>query len=178
MKVSASELIHRAILEYRRVKALQEPFGRVLKKLSDKARPDGPGTAPRASGGPMEKPSEPLWSEMNVRLQKILQRQGKRADRRRKRRQRARSQGLSRPPKPTPGRELREYLDRHAASLRDPASASHSEFVEKVNETRQLRRERDAEIRGRFRTPLVADGFCDGSQIVRAVYVPPPASGA
>jgi len=53
-----------------------------------------------------------------------------------------------------------------------------SEFVEKVNETRQLHRERDAEIRRRFRTPLVADGFCDGSQIVRAVYVPPPVSGA
>lgn len=181
LRCTASELIHKAIVEYLQAKAQQEPFGRVLKKISDTSRPDGPGTQPRASGGPLAKPTEPLWGEMNSRLQTILEKQGRRAERRKKRRAKARQRGGLRPPKATPGRELREYLDRHAAAMQ-AEGAARSEFVERVHEKQQmkhqLQRDKDWEFRDRFHGSLVADGFCDGSQVIRPIYVPPPGARA
>eukprot|EP00971_Amphidinium_carterae_P230489 4574290-Amphidinium_carterae.1 len=88
-------------------------FHRPLNKLSSHLRPEHSAHAPP---GPFSSPNEPVWHEMGHRLQAILRRQGKRADRRKKRRARqkaARGRSTStKPMKRDEGKELREYLDR------------------------------------------------------------------
>merc|ERR1719510_1343516 len=89
-------------------KLMKEPFEQVLKKLPELVRPgvEGP------SLGPLNHPNEPVWFEMTHRLQTILKRQGRRAERRRKRKMRAKlATGHARgPAKRSDGRNLREYL--------------------------------------------------------------------
>jgi len=88
-------------------------FQRPLNKISEHLRPEHSAHAPP---GPFTCPNEPVWHEMGHRLQLILHRQGKRAERRKKRRARQKTQrGRStstRPQKRDAGRELRDYLDR------------------------------------------------------------------
>merc|ERR1712232_89541 len=124
------------------------PFERVLRKLPQDICPSSAGP----TVGPMLPPNEPIWFEMVHRLNGILKRQGRRAERRRKRRLRSKLfRGRSRhaAPKRDEGKELREYLDRHKAEMQD-VPLQHSsigarepgEFLGKVHERYLVHRER------------------------------------
>lgn len=166
-----------------------EPFGRSLRKMPEDARPLDAG-GPEV--GPLGHPNEPVWFEMRHRLKAILDKQSRRAERRRKRRVRAKLlRGRARPPpKRDQGRELREYLDRAAAERtggqRDAPGVPPGEFMSRVHEQYQLHRERlDMP---RFRSPSAPGGAgmdrlprplgaCPSpraQRVVRPVYIPPP----
>jgi len=162
------------------------PFEKSLRKLPSELLPQGS----EAPAGPLGHPQEPVWTEMHNRLQAILGKQSRRADRRRKRRARAKLlRGRSRqPPKRSEGRELREYLDRaaaeHAQGVRDQPGTMGGEFLGKVHERWMSQRER-AEM-PRFRAGSVpssgigrhlyslGESSPRAQHTVRPVYVPPP----
>merc|ERR1719343_1682243 len=78
----------------------------------------------------MAHPNEAVWFEMGHRLQMILKKQGRRAER---------------PKKRSAGRELREYLDSYAAERargqEDVPGQAAGEFLGKVHETYLQHRE-------------------------------------
>jgi len=163
-----------------------EPFEKSIRRLPSEFLPQGSDTP----AGPLGHPHEPVWSQMQNRLQAILHKQSRRADRRRKRRVRAKLlRGRSRqPPKRSEGRELREYLDRaaaeHGESRPDPPGKMGGEFLGKVHERWMLQRDR-VEM-PRFRAGSVPNSGVDrhlyslgessprAQRVVRPVYVPPP----
>jgi len=149
-------------------KLVPEPFERVQRKL-----PEGVDPGPKGPGvGPMGNPNEPVWFEMNHRLQAILKRQGRRAERRRKRKLRSklltgRTKGLG---KKSDGRNLREYLDKAALERAEnqgdiPAKAP-GEFLAKVQKEHLRRRE--AFLQRHFQEPPAP------LPVARPVYCPPP----
>jgi len=162
------------------------PFERVLKKLPENIRPGDRGPA----AGPMSQPNEPIWFEMAHRLQVILKKQGKRAERKRKRKMRAklvRGRG-SQPPKRNEGRELREYFDRYAEErargLQDAPGEPAGEFLGKVHERYLQRREgleqNRFQVRGTGGNVVDVYGLGESGsprtqqRVVRPVYLPPP----
>ncbi|CAJ1398959.1 unnamed protein product [Effrenium voratum] len=145
--------------KYQSGQVLAPPFARVLRKLPEEIRPGLDQQPP----GPLAHPSEPVWHQMQHRLEVILRKQGRRAERRRKRRLRQR---MGKAPKPSQGRKLREYLDRAFAEEEIPGDAS-GEFLAKVQERRIQERAR-AEERAQAR------GESQLRKVLRPVYVPPP----
>merc|ERR1712194_246377 len=157
------------------VASLPEPFDKAMVKL------------PQLEGmpkiGPLQHPNEPVWGDMNNRLQAILRKQDKRADRKRKRKLRSKLlRGRSQPAasKKADGRDIREYFDKTAALAPDEPG----EFLGKVHEKWMTHRDR-AEA-GRFQVrPGMTSGpdkflYSFGHQspraqrVVRPVYMPPP----
>eukprot|EP00928_Gymnodinium_smaydae_P028771 TRINITY_DN21851_c0_g2_i1.p1 TRINITY_DN21851_c0_g2~~TRINITY_DN21851_c0_g2_i1.p1 ORF type:complete len:810 (+),score=83.49 TRINITY_DN21851_c0_g2_i1:83-2431(+) len=167
-------------------KLVQEPFTRSLRKLPQHLRPESDGP----ERGPLQHPSEPVWFEMQHRLQLILKRQGRRAERRRKRWVRAklmRGRGKKVDMR-NDGMELREYLDVKAAEhskgvLAQPGEIA-GEFLGKVHERYLLNRDRLEAKPFRYRGTggAVVDVYGVGkipprpAPVVRPVYVPPPAA--
>jgi len=164
---------------------LGEPFERSLKKLPEHTRPSSLGP----SYGPLAHPNEPIWFEMSHRLQAILKRQGRRAERKRKRRLRSklfRGRSGKKPETRQEGQQLREYLDskaaEHAQGLREAPGEAHGEFLQKVHERYLLNRERLEATPFRYRGTggAVVDVYGIGEvpekprAVVRPVYVPPP----
>jgi len=104
---------------------LQPPFERSLRRLRPEIRP--PANGPSPSLGPFNKPHEPVWTEMGRRLQTILQKQARRADRKQRRTLRAKQRGgrtLRQAPRAGAGRRLREFLDSAAADAEEPSRDS------------------------------------------------------
>mmetsp|Transcript_4269 Transcript_4269/g.7061 ORF Transcript_4269/g.7061 Transcript_4269/m.7061 type:complete len:828 (-) Transcript_4269:28-2511(-) len=178
---------------------VKEPFERVLRKLPADVRPGEEGPP----GGPLSHPNEPVWFEMVHRLQGILKKQGRRAERRRKRKLRSKLfRGRSRTSgrKEDDGRKLREYFDRHAESrqetqggsappgtrsaLRSAGGEYGSEFLEKVHERYLVHRDRleskPFRMYGLGGNRVGRRGVGElperASHVVRPVYMPPPAS--
>jgi hypothetical protein len=168
---------------------VQQPFDRVLRKLPSDCRPSSEGPV----CGPMLHPNEPIWFEMVHRLQGILKRQGRRADRRRKRRLRSklfRGRSKNAIQKRDEGKELREYFDRARTERQQapidpvPSRENSGEFLNKVHEHFLLHRERASDqpfrIKGtgnhRAGYHSIGDVAPRKKQPVRPVYVPPPAS--
>lgn len=162
---------------------LGQPFERVLKKLSKDIRPADGCTPP----GPMGHPNEPVWFAMQHRLEGILRKQERRADRKRKRRLRAkllRGQPLSQ--SRVAGRDLRDYLDRAAAErsmgLQDPPGEMAGEFLGKVHEQYMQRKAQIETERFQVRnlggslgqSPIAAASSPRILPAVRPVYMPPP----
>merc|ERR1712060_144851 len=131
------------------------------------------------------------------RLNGILKRQGRRAERRRKRRLRSklfRGRSKSAAPKRDEGKELREYLDHQKGELQEAQLQRQSgvsgaqvpgEFLGKVHERYLINRERVESRPFRFRSsgePIagkkgVGEMFERKKHaVVRPVYVPPPPS--
>lgn len=150
------------------------PFERSERKIPAEIRPDHRGPAT----GPMTHPNDPIWCEMNHRLQNILKKQGRRAERRRKRRIRSKLFGGkgSKGGKQT-GRALREYLDRaalRAQGLSEGMEGDPSgEFLGKVQEQYLQRREALEAHTRRFQIPGPSSRDLQ-SRVVRPVYMPPP----
>lgn len=164
---------------------LPEPFERVLRKLPEDVRPL-PNEVP---AGPMSHPSEPVWFSMQHRLEAILRKQGRRAEKRRKRRQRNKL-FHGRPPKPqaakrNEGRELREYFDRSFAEQgrgHDVPGEANGEFLGKVHESYLVNRDQLEQKRwkvgGLGGHPVekhqIGSSMLRAPKVVRPVYVPPP----
>eukprot|EP00434_Breviolum_minutum_P032156 symbB.v1.2.028437.t1/scaffold3016.1/size65323/2 len=141
---------------------LAPPFDRVLRKLPPDVRP-GPGKLPP---GPLAHPSEPVWFRMQHRLEVILRKQGRRAERRRKRRLRQRMFHGKAPKKDQGiGRELREYLDRSLAQ--EDLPGDHGEFLAKVQDRYIQERIREEQAQARGKESVLR-------KVVRPIYVPPP----
>jgi len=188
MSKPPKEVVYEAEKWQYKNRMLREPFDKVLRKLPEHVRPDV-GPKGGIGVGPMGNPSEPVFFEMAHRLQSILQKQGKRAERRRKRRLRAKLQrcGRSRPTRQGQTSDLREYLNRHAELQRDPSvlrAQGPGEFLGKVHERYLLHK--DSLESPRFMVPSVGH-VVDGvhgigelpqraAAVVRPVYVPPPNS--
>jgi len=164
---------------------LGEPFERVLRKLPEHVRP----LPDELPAGPMAHPSEPVWFEMQHRLEVILRKQGRRAERKRKRRIRNKI-FHGRPPRPakkTEGRELREYLDRASAAQgsQDVPGEASGEFLGKVHERylqkcEQIEQDR-FQVRGTGNHPvgrsIGGESLLRAPKVVRPIYVPPPGAG-
>lgn len=162
------------------------PFDRVLRKLPPNVRPTSAGP----TVGPMLNPNEPIWFEMTHRLHGILKRQGKRAERRRKRRLRSKlfkGRAKNAPSKRDEGKELRDYLDKHAFDAQGEATTGVSapgEFLEKVHEKYLIRKEQIESKPFRIRgvenslpgTRGIGETTMRKPRVVRPVYVPPPPS--
>lgn len=167
------------------------PFERVLRKLPPNVRPSSVGP----TVGPLKHPNEPIWFEMVHRLQGILKKQGRRADRRRKRRLRSklfRGKARNAPTKRDEGKELREYLDRHKAEFQDEplqqvggaGVQNPGEFLGKVHERYLINRERVESrpffVRGPGTSFAGKKGIGDMVErkkaVVRPIYCPPPPS--
>lgn len=145
-------------------KLLSEPFDRVLKKLNHRPSSEGP------CSGPMSNPNEPVWFEMTHRLQGILQKQSRRAERRKKRRARSKQlRGRGKQAAANVGRNLREYLDRSFADYAKGGLSEPGEFIEKVQE-RNLMRPSPGVVEHSTST---GQQF-SATKIVRPVYIPPP----
>lgn len=171
---------------------LPPPFERVLSKLSKDLRPLN-GAAPL---GPLAHPSEPIWFEMQHRLEAILKKQGRRAERKRRRRLRAKLQKgrpavrASRPA----CQDLREYLDRATAErqlgverLQSSEGQMRGEFLGKVHE-RYITKKPLLEAPQRFQVKGLGGKAVDQPTfaaaaaaappplpaVVRPVYMPPP----
>jgi len=170
-----------------------EPFERVLRKLPEEVRPSSAGPI----GGPFLHPNEPIWFEMVHRLNGILKRQGRRADRRKKRRLKSklfRGRSKHAPTKRDEGKDLREYLDKHKEEMQQPPDPQHpggrapGEFLGKVHENYIINREVAESQPFRFRSPEGPGTAYSGGKknmsampprkqkVVRPVYVPPPPS--
>lgn len=161
-----------------------EPFARSLRKLPEKSRPQS--GVPTC--GPLGSPNEPVWSELSHRLQTILKRQGRRAERRRKRRIQSKLfPGKTRKAEMrNEGAMLRAYLDtkkaEHASGMRAPPGLPDGEFLEKVHEQYILKK--DAMEAKPFRYLGSAGNVVDvhgvpnppqrAAQVVRPIYCPPP----
>mmetsp|Transcript_67768 Transcript_67768/g.107394 ORF Transcript_67768/g.107394 Transcript_67768/m.107394 type:complete len:705 (-) Transcript_67768:136-2250(-) len=184
-RVTPSSVIYNANKWQDSQPLVQMPFDRVMRKIPSSIRPSSAGPV----YGPLHHPNEPIWFEMVHRLQGILRKQGKRAERRRRRRVKSRLfKGRSRhePQKRDEGKQLREYLDRAGAELNGPnlqkATADNpGEFLNKVQEKYLVNQER-LEYRP-FRMRGVnsgKEGMSDTVErkrhVVRPVYVPPPPS--
>jgi len=161
-----------------------EPFARSVRKLPEKSRPQS--GVPTC--GPLGSPNEPVWSELSHRLQVILKRQGRRAERRRKRRIQSKLfHGKSKKAEMrNEGVMLREYLDtkkaEHASGTRAPPGLPDGEFLEKVHEQYILRKDaletkpfrylgnsgRVVDVHGMPSAPPRA------APVVRPIYCPPP----
>eukprot|EP00931_Biecheleriopsis_adriatica_P008126 TRINITY_DN109355_c0_g1_i1.p1 TRINITY_DN109355_c0_g1~~TRINITY_DN109355_c0_g1_i1.p1 ORF type:complete len:716 (-),score=144.34 TRINITY_DN109355_c0_g1_i1:89-1969(-) len=157
---------------------LGEPFDRVMRKLPETVRPAS-GEVP---AGPMAHPSEPVWHEMQHRLEAILRKQGRRAERKRKKRLRQKM-FHGRPPrseKRSEGRNLREYLDQSLAEHMNGADVpghANGEFLGKVQEKYQVHKskleQRSFKVYGSTGGPL-GESLLRTPQVVRPIYVPPP----
>eukprot|EP00933_Yihiella_yeosuensis_P083204 TRINITY_DN9739_c0_g1_i1.p1 TRINITY_DN9739_c0_g1~~TRINITY_DN9739_c0_g1_i1.p1 ORF type:complete len:715 (-),score=133.80 TRINITY_DN9739_c0_g1_i1:207-2351(-) len=150
---------------------LPPPFERALKKLPEHVRPQE-GQHPV---GPLTHPNEPVWSQMTRRLEVILRKQGRRAERRRKRRQRSK---LGYPPrqKQSEGRNLREYLDRNLEQAKkDVPGEAAGEFLGKVHE-KYLKHKENIETE-RFQVPGSSSSALRTPRVVRPIYMPPPGGG-
>lgn len=156
-----------------------EPFDRALKKLPESCRP----TASGPGSGPMQHPSELVWCEMSHRLQTILQRQGKRAERRRKRRMRSKLFGRA-PRRPKPGqegkrlgRDLREYLDRYAAQPASGLTDKPGEFVGEFLGGVQEKYLQKKDVLDAYESRWQVIGSSPREQRtrpIRPIYMPPP----
>mmetsp|Transcript_12815 Transcript_12815/g.35844 ORF Transcript_12815/g.35844 Transcript_12815/m.35844 type:complete len:665 (+) Transcript_12815:186-2180(+) len=186
MAVTPGDIVFQANKYQAQNQLVQPPFERCVRKLN----PDLLTADSEPVAGPLAKPQEPVWTEMGNRLQAILRKQSRRAERKRKRKiknkmQRGRG---SKPPRRSEGQELREYLDRsaaeHAEGSRMPPGQMGGEFLGKVHERWQQNRER-LEM-PRFRISGVPGGGIDRhlhplggsprgqSRVVRPVYIPAP----
>eukprot|EP00913_Durusdinium_trenchii_P022303 g20956.t1 len=164
---------------------LAPPFDRVLRKLPPDVRPASGQVPP----GPLSHPSEPVWCRLQHRLEVILRKQGRRAERRRsewggrlvsrkvnqrsnpekhrKRRLRQRIYHGKAPKHQGLGRDLREYLDRAYAQEDTPGEAN-GEFLGKVQERYLRERAREEEYTKAHGRESVL------RKVVRPIYVPPP----
>jgi len=165
MKGKPSSMIFEAQKWQAAHQLLNPPFDRVLRKLPPNVRP-GRDVAPP---GPMGHPCEPVWFEMQHRLEVILRKQGRRAERRRKRRLRQKLYH-GRAPRAGLGRNLREYLDLSFAQREDVPGEPNGEFLGKVHEQYMQRRGRDDQ-RG-FRVHGNSESVL--RKVVRPIYIPPP----
>lgn len=158
-----------------------EPFARSLRKLSENNRP--PSAGPTC--GPLAHPNEPVWSEMGQRLQTILRKQGRRAERRRKRKIQSKLfRGRGRREFQSEGAQLREYLDCRAAPGAGGALPSEvdGEFIRKVHEryilNRDLLEAKPFRYRGTGGAVVTTFGIGEAPSrpppVVRPVYMPPP----
>ncbi|CAL1142656.1 unnamed protein product [Cladocopium goreaui] len=163
MKMRPSCMVFEAQKWQANTELLAPPFDRVLRKLPPDVRP-GPGKMPP---GPLAHPSEPVWFRMQHRLEVILRKQGRRAERRRKRRLRQRM-FHGKPPKQSQGlgRQLREYLDRSFAQEDTPGDAN-GEFLGKVQERYMQERIKEEYAKARAKESVLR-------KVVRPIYVPPP----
>jgi hypothetical protein len=191
MQITPRRLVH----ETRKWQAdrplVVEPFARALRKIPEQMRSHH--GAPAC--GPLSHPNEPVWSEMSHRLHVILKRQGRRAERRRKRRiqsklfpgaSRGRKGGEKRVSH-SAGTMLQDYLaerkTEHANGVQARPGDPDGEFLEKVHEKYQLRKElieskpfrqylgtggNVVTVYGVPRTPP------SKKPVVRPVYCPPP----
>jgi hypothetical protein len=155
---------------------LSMPFDRSMRKIPAPIRPTSAGPA----CGPLHHPNEPIWFEMMHRLQGILKKQGKRAERRRRRRLKSRLfKGRSRhePQKRDEGKQLREYLDRAAADAYAATAEKPGEFLSKVHERYLLNQDKLEQRPFRMRAARgIGESVERKRHVVRPVYVPPPPS--
>jgi len=185
MKVHPGSIVFAANKWQKEHPLVGEPFERAMQKLPAHARPPSEGPP----FGPLAHANEPVWFEMAHRLQVILKRQGRRAERRRKRRMKAKLLRGKGPKAQTrnEGMELRGYLDskaaEHARGFRGAAPGEPSgEFLGKVHERYLLNRDRleDKPFRYRGIGGAVVDAYGIGqypsrpATVVRPVYIPPP----
>jgi len=159
---------------------LSEPFDRIVRKLPAHVRPQQ-GELP---AGPLANPSEPVWFEMQHRLEAILRKQGRRAERRRKRKIRSKLFRGRLPKQAKEGKDLREYLDRglaeQAGGLQDTPGEMAGEFLGKVHE-KYLQHWEDREV-PRWQVAGVGShtagrgniGEASTPRVVRPIYMPPP----
>eukprot|EP00927_Polykrikos_kofoidii_P051043 TRINITY_DN44859_c0_g1_i1.p1 TRINITY_DN44859_c0_g1~~TRINITY_DN44859_c0_g1_i1.p1 ORF type:complete len:742 (+),score=102.24 TRINITY_DN44859_c0_g1_i1:137-2362(+) len=185
LKVNPGNLVWDITQKQKNQTLVGEAFERSINKLPEHLRPQSEGPAL----GPLGHPSEPVWFEMAHRLQVILKRQGRRADRRRKRRMRSklfRGRVKNKPEQRTDGQGLREYLSGNAFEngqgyQSGPGEAS-GEFLGKVQERYLQNRDRLEALPFRYRGTggAVVDVYGIGKVparpklVVRPVYVPPP----
>lgn len=183
MRVKPNSIVHEANKWTDRQRLAKEHnFDRVLRKLPESLRPGPEGPAE----GPMSHPNEPVWFQMGHRLQNILEKQAKRAERRKKRRLKSKLlRGRSQlAPRRDEGRELREYLDTAAESAPPAPGEAGGEFLGRVHERYLLKRDSAEKQEFRFRgtggarvdNRSMADAPSAPSGVVRPTYLPPPVS--
>lgn len=199
VQMRPSSIVYNASKFHDGAPLVKEPFERVLRKLPADVRPGEEGPL----GGPFSHPNEPVWFEMEHRLQGILKKQARRAERRRKRRLRSKLfRGRSRTTgrKEDEGRKLREYFDRYAegrqeaqggsappgmrSALRKAGDEYNSEFLEKVHERYLVHRDRleskPFRMYGLGGSRVDRRGVGElperAPHVVRPVYMPPPSS--
>eukprot|EP00401_Gymnodinium_catenatum_P037811 CAMPEP_0117493630 /NCGR_PEP_ID=MMETSP0784-20121206/19196_1 /TAXON_ID=39447 /ORGANISM="" /LENGTH=710 /DNA_ID=CAMNT_0005288487 /DNA_START=42 /DNA_END=2174 /DNA_ORIENTATION=+ len=183
LKLKPSNVVYDARRTYSKNTMVSEPFDRSLKRLPEHFRPQSEGPA----FGPLAHPTEPVWFNMAHRLQAILKRQGRRAERRRKKRLRAKLT-RSRSRKTESRREvqeLRHYLDgkalEHMRGTCDQPGEANGDFLRKVHERYLLHQDRLETKPFRYSGTGGArvDVYSMGETaprpqaVVRPIYVPP-----
>jgi len=188
LKKKTSALVHAANKFQKDYQLVRPPFERIISQLPEDVQVE---VAQGPDVGPFYNPNEPVWFEMNHRLQEIFKRQGRRAERRKRRKARSklatgRARGTSRRGGEVGG--LRAYFDRAVAqpeqNVAEPGQPD-CESLGKVQEKYQMRRERWEVTR--FEVRGLGGGFMNRYSIgedppqrsrgaVRPMYVPPPGS--
>lgn len=186
MKQQPSSIVFQVVKYQAEHEMLPPPFERVLAKLPENLRP-APGTTPL---GPMGHTCEPIWFEMTHRLEAIMRKQGKRAERKRKRRIRAKL-FHGHPPvrlRKGDGEQLMDYIEQAAAEGelgQDEPGDPPGEFLKKAHQRTVARLARAELPRFQFgKSGGVVARMEIGApeppqqRAVRPVYLPPPGGKA